>query len=266
MTPFFTMKINDFLQLNQLCSLFYHSYTSFLAPVTSMRLHSEAQAQSYQPSNPIEGPYGKPSGNLGAMETSYVVRAHAAAQTHKELPCWTFSHPIRKDNTTLIKSVEDVNNERHAELNFTDSLSSAAGYRCGYGLKSDTIDSIIKAASDNLGSPTYTLHGFLGTFHCDLYKSATSNSITISIAPNTFSTGMYSWFPLYFPLREPMVVAPDSTIRCNIWRKSSANLTSMQGGSVWYEWYAEVLHKSTGKVINASNLHNPKGRSSKILL
>ena len=43
-----------------------------------------------------------------------------------------------------------------------------------------------------------TLHGFIGYFHSTLYKD-----VHISIEPSTFSDGMFSWFPLYLPLRHP---------------------------------------------------------------
>lgn len=231
-----------------------------------MRLHSEAQAQSYQPSNPIEGPLGRPNGKLAAMETPYVVRTHASAQTHKELPCWTFSHPIRTNNAPILASAEKVNNERHAELEFSNNLSSSVAYRSGYGLRCDTIENIVNTNSPDIENSSYTLHGFLGTFHCVLYQSFKMKTVTISIAPNTFSFGMYSWFPLYFPLREPLIVPPDSMIRCNMWRKSDSTDSSYQGGSVWYEWHAEVIDTSSNNVISSSCLHNPRGRSSKILL
>jgi protein arginine N-methyltransferase 5 len=233
-----------------------------------MRLHSETQSQAYRPSDAMEGPSGKPCGNLGAMETSYVVRTHAVVQTHKELPCWTFSHP-KKTDERLVK--EDImnndHNERHAKLNFTDCISSSVGYKCGYGNHDQTITKIASSASNDLNSNgSYTLHGFLGTFYCLLYESIKKKAITISIAPNSFSTGMYSWFPLYFPLREPLTVPFRSSVRCNIWRKSDAKAPSQVGGSVWYEWYAEVIDKDSGLIISSSNLHNPNGRGSKILL
>ena len=224
-----------------------------------MRLHSEAKAQAYQPSDAMEGPSGKPCGNLGAMETPYVVRSHSAIQTHKELSCWTFSHP-KKEDMFVQNEAEEVKNERHVELNFTDDLSSAVGYRCGYGNKDNTIANIassVKSDIDRNGS--YTLHGFLGTFDCLLYKTNDKKSITISIAPDSFSTGMYSWFPLFFPLREPLIAPFGTNIRCNIWRKSDAK-------GVWYEWYAEVLDKKSHEVVGASYVHNLNGRSSKILL
>lgn len=238
-----------------------------MAPTASMRLHAETQAQSYQPSNAMDGPYGKPSGTLTAMETPYVVRSHAASQMHKELPCWAFSHPIQRENVSIHAAAEGINNERHAELNFIDDFSSAVGYRSGYGSKDKTIENIVCSMRDESDEKSsYTLHGFLGTFHCLLYQTYRKKSITISIAPNSFSVGMYSWFPLYFPLREPLIVPGGAMVRCNIWRKSDANASPNQGGSVWYEWYAEVIDKRTDKVISASNLHNPCGRSCKILL
>ena len=41
-----------------------------------------------------------------------------------------------------------------------------------------------------------TIHGMAGYFEAMLYKD-----IAISINPKTFSEGMFSWFPLYFPIR-----------------------------------------------------------------
>lgn len=46
------------------------------------------------------------------------------------------------------------------------------------------------------------LHGFAGYFDCKLYAD-----VHISIHPKTFSTGMFSWFPLFIPIRTPMYVS-----------------------------------------------------------
>lgn len=250
--------------MKKICVNIPQSYVSYLAPTSSMRLHSEAQSQAYQPSDALEGPSGKPCGNLRAMEIPYVVRTHAAIQTHKELECWEFSHPNKEGGESIEHTVGYDSNQRHAQLNFTDDFSSSVGYRCGYGNYNQSIAKIMKSSSvdsDSHNKGAYTLHGFLGTFHCTLYKSS-----SISIAPNSFSTGMYSWFPLYFPLREPLTVPHGATVRCNIWRKSDASGPYQSGGGVWYEWYTEVVDKKSGTIISSSNLHNPRGRSSKILL
>eukprot|EP00435_Cladocopium_sp_Y103_P018913 s1398_g4.t1 len=52
------------------------------------------------------------------------------------------------------------------------------------------------------------VHGFAGYFDCVLYGSE-----RISIHPETFSVGMFSWFPMFFPLRHPQYLPKGSIIR-----------------------------------------------------
>lgn len=40
------------------------------------------------------------------------------------------------------------------------------------------------------------LHGFSGYFDAVLYKN-----VTLSIEPSTHSAGMFSWFPIFFPIK-----------------------------------------------------------------
>ena len=40
------------------------------------------------------------------------------------------------------------------------------------------------------------LHGFAGYFETVLYKD-----VTLSINPATHSPGMFSWFPIFFPIK-----------------------------------------------------------------
>ena len=42
-----------------------------------------------------------------------------------------------------------------------------------------------------------TVHGFLGSFDCNLYDSS-----YFSIVPETQTFDMYSWFPIYFAFVE----------------------------------------------------------------
>ena len=196
---------------------------------------------------------------LQAMETPYVVRAHAASQLHKELPCWEFNHPIRKDGCSLKDATRQVDNERCTELIFNLEGSSAQ-----YGPGYQKVDERLKVLSfSETGDKTHngsgvdcgrTIHGFLGTFHCVLYQSVTDkNEVSIiSIAPSTFSVGMFSWFPLYFPLRESQVAPSGASVKCTMWRK-------LDEGRVWYEWCSEIIVNN--RVVSISNLHNPNGRS-----
>eukprot|EP01082_Thalassiosira_pseudonana_P012452 g11440.t1 g11440 contig5:862896-863991(+) len=211
--------------LKDTCISVPQNYTAFIAPVSSARLHSEAKAQAGLPLNSCDGPASASNGIQRALETPYVVRSHAASQTHSEQACWTFSHPHPSSgNTSLPRSGEEA-------------LSVA-------------IDTAI------------TLHGFLGSFHSVLYESVKSKTgekveAVISIAPSSFSTGMFSWFPLYFPLKEPLRVPPGATVNCSIWRQSDNE-------RVWYEWSAEVV--SSGTVLSVTSLHNPGGRSYHVRL
>jgi protein arginine N-methyltransferase 5 len=76
-------------------------YTSFLAPVSSCRLHTEATQQAQVPHDGAQ-----PLGMQRAMETSYVVRTHSASQTHIEQPCWKFDHPCTTSNKERTASLE----------------------------------------------------------------------------------------------------------------------------------------------------------------
>lgn len=85
------------------------------------------------------------------------------------------------------------------------------------------------------------LHGFAGYFHTVLYKSH-----CLSIVPESYSEGMFSWFPIYFPIREPVVLPGGSNLELHFWRLVDSH-------KVWYEW------SITSPV--PIPIHNPKARS-----
>eukprot|EP00932_Pfiesteria_piscicida_P022164 SRR837773.8928.p1 GENE.SRR837773.8928~~SRR837773.8928.p1 ORF type:complete len:466 (-),score=50.75 SRR837773.8928:75-1472(-) len=85
------------------------------------------------------------------------------------------------------------------------------------------------------------VHGFAGYFHCDLY-----GGLSVSISPPTYSEGMFSWFPIYFPLRVPVVIREGDRLRSQWWRCHNDR-------KVWYEWAVSEPTSST--------VHNPGGRS-----
>ncbi|XP_054433781.1 protein arginine N-methyltransferase 5 isoform X2 [Pteronotus mesoamericanus] len=85
------------------------------------------------------------------------------------------------------------------------------------------------------------LHGFAGYFETVLYQD-----ITLSIRPETHSPGMFSWFPIFFPIKQPITVREGQTICVRFWRCSNSK-------KVWYEWAV------TAPVCSA--IHNPTGRS-----
>ncbi|KAK9398216.1 protein arginine N-methyltransferase 5 [Crotalus adamanteus] len=84
------------------------------------------------------------------------------------------------------------------------------------------------------------LHGFAGYFETKLY-----GDVTLSIRPETHSPGMFSWFPIFFPIKQPMTVQAGEKIRVAFWRSSNSK-------KVWYEWavvspMCSVIHNPTGR-------------------
>ncbi|KAG8812619.1 methyltransferase protein, partial [Serendipita sp. 399] len=172
------------------------SYTSYLSPVSSARLHNEVLQN-----NGRSGP-----------ETPYVVMFQAVNTLSGEggglrglcgtkvQECWTFTHP-RRDAVINEQGlpITNTHNTRSARLNFH---------------------------IPNAG----VLHGLAGYFEAVLY-----GDIGISIHPETqehVSPNMLSWFPLYFPFKEPLYLPSNSELHVSIWRLTSKS-------KIWYEWYAE---------------------------
>lgn len=217
-------------------------YTSYLSVANSGKLHAQAHQQSLYPNDNETGAVGL----LKAMETPYVVRAHACSQMCKEQECWAFEHPP-KENTPI--------HNRQIVLNFDQSMEPSAGcqYGCGYGLVDD--QPYFQAQSDKTGQ-AWTCTGLLGTFSADLYTSRQGHGTSnISICPFNFSVGMFSWFPLYFPISEPLLVPAAASLRVYLWRRKS-----VEHAKVWYEWSIAV-HRN-GELLSATPIHNTGGRSS----
>uniref|UniRef100_A0A8C1IZF1 Protein arginine N-methyltransferase 5 n=2 Tax=Cyprinus carpio TaxID=7962 RepID=A0A8C1IZF1_CYPCA len=72
------------------------------------------------------------------------------------------------------------------------------------------------------------LHGFAGYFEATLYKD-----VTLSIKPETHSPGMFSWFPILFPLKQPIPLSSGDNVSVRFWRCNN-------GKKVWYEWSGHV--------------------------
>lgn len=85
------------------------------------------------------------------------------------------------------------------------------------------------------------VHGFAGYFDATLYKD-----VHLGIEPSMPTPNMFSWFPIFFPLRTPVYVRPGSPLEVHIWRCCGST-------KVWYEWCVASP--------SASPIHNSKGRS-----
>jgi protein arginine N-methyltransferase 5 len=156
--------------------------------------------------------------DLVHFETAYVVKLHNVHTLAESQPCFTFVHPNVEHSGYQKGSIiygaklsgKGVDNNRYTKLIFDIPINT-------------------------------TLHGFAGYFDCTLY-----GDVHISINPASFSTGMFSWFPLFFPLRVPMHVFGGTKLEVHFWRNCSKK-------KVWYEWCVTAPEVSA--------IHNPNGRS-----
>lgn len=93
---------------------------------------------------------------------------------------------------------------------------------------------------ESMGQPAIC-HGFAGYFDAVLYKQ-----IHLSILPSTHTPNMASWFPIYFPIQQPLQIAAHQQLEMGIWRCAANH-------KVWYEWCVTQPQ--------CSAIHNPNGRS-----
>jgi protein arginine N-methyltransferase 5 len=102
------------------------------------------------------------------------------------------------------------------------------------------------------------IHGLAGYFTAKLYKD-----IEISIRPDTHTTDLISWFPLFFPLEQPLYVTDDTELEVSMAREC-------RGSKVWYSWSLETFmylvvpgeHSNELQVrvrTNISKIHNDGG-------
>ena len=142
------------------------------------------------------------------METQYVCRLHNISTIAPAKRCFHFAHP----NSEYVDENGKPDNSRYTHIQFAPAESSAL------------------------------VHGFAGYFESTLF-----DDVMISILPRTKSLGMYSWFPLFVPLRDPMFVKKGHVVEIDMWR-----CTAKQ--KVWYTWAASTPNST-------SPLHNANGRS-----
>jgi protein arginine N-methyltransferase 5 len=206
------------------------NYTSHIAPVSSRHIHGKiVDQQAFYPDQ------GRAVGRQMAVETPYVVRTHAASQLYAEQECWSFAHPSPHNPT------------RFVSLEFGSDAGGGLASGAGYGAVDDKCASLPTAPDQPV-----VLTGLLGTFTTVLYKT-----VFLSTAPKHFSSGMYSWFPLYFPLNEPVHVPAGARVRTHVWRKTDQR-------RVWYEWSVAV-RKGTD-LLSTTAIHNSGGRSYHVAL
>ncbi|POV94980.1 hypothetical protein PSTT_16544 [Puccinia striiformis] len=112
---------------------------------------------------------------------------------------------------------------------------------------------------------TGVCHGLAAYFRATLY-----GDVTIETLPDTrMSREMLSWFPMFFPLKEPIYCPKNSELDVHLWR-----LTDQVGRKVWYEWSVEAFtippsqptkprpRRKSARRVKSSGSPPPTGRST----
>ncbi|KAG8863184.1 methyltransferase protein [Tulasnella sp. 330] len=157
-----------------------------------------------------------------SMETPYVVIFQAVNELAIDpQECWEFEHPRRG-------VVVDSNG-----LPYTNSHNTRSARR------------IFRIPHAGI------LHGLAGYFEARLY-----GDVGLSIHPRRkedVSPNMLSWFPIFFPFKEPLYLPANSEVDISIWRVTDRR-------KVWYEWFAESFFRVPGFPQSSTSLVPPKAQ------
>ncbi|KAM0788221.1 hypothetical protein ACM66B_001377 [Microbotryomycetes sp. NB124-2] len=182
------------------------SYTSYLTPISTSKLHQEVTvpvasgATSVTDAKPAEQPYV-------VMFSAYHMLAAQGGRLDSDRvqECWTFDHP-RPDVVVDEQGLPLTNHHNARSAHLTFHIPQAG-----------------------------TCHGFAGYFEAVLY-----GDVTLSIHPERAAGDMLSWFPIFFPLMDPIYLPANSELDVQIWRMVDGNKRK-----VWFEWSASAyLHAS----------------------
>ncbi|KFA47760.1 hypothetical protein S40293_07133 [Stachybotrys chartarum IBT 40293] len=196
------------------------SYTAHLSPISTPKIYADILSRS--PSEPT------------AFQTPWVVRLFALDFVCQRVPgsprfqeAWEFSHPIPESTIQAVEAMRSGG----VVGGGGGSMSGAAGAN----------DHNSRYCHLTFVSRTRGVtHGLAGYFESTLYESQLEghkgDKVEISIHPERIdekSKDMISWFPIFFPLKEPMYFPADTELEVSMWRQTDDT-------KVWYEWLVEA--------------------------
>ncbi|ETO32351.1 hypothetical protein RFI_04767 [Reticulomyxa filosa] len=173
------------------------------------------------------------------FETPWVVRFMNKDMLTSVARLWTFEHP---------------NHYLHGVYQTLSSQSGGQGLqkKQHFPLGNNFHNARYKEVSWTIDKEC-NLYGFMGFFDSSLYKDVQLMSLFLlffffleGIVPETHSEGMFSWYPMFFPLNKPLSLKKGDTLTVHFWRKSNEK-------GMWYEWCVTSPEISI--------MHNPNHRS-----
>ncbi|EEY15440.1 arginine N-methyltransferase skb1 [Verticillium alfalfae VaMs.102] len=195
------------------------SYTAHMTPVAHPRIHSDLLTRL--PTDP------------NAFETPWVVRLFAmdfaAAEKVPGHPrfqqAWEFEHPLPEATMQLM----EARRAGGVMGGGGGSMASAAGAN-DHNSRFCHLTFVCRTRG--------VIHGLAGYFESVLYAPRLGDKakVEISTHPDQIdqkSKDMISWFPIYFPIKQPLYYPADTELEVSMWRQTDDS-------KVWYEWLIEA--------------------------
>ncbi|PWN52296.1 PRMT5-domain-containing protein [Violaceomyces palustris] len=178
------------------------SYSSYLAPLSSAKLHSEVMSGTASSSEKAlqkssETPY------VVLFQSVNLLSAQGGRHNWEKIQeSWSFEHKPASLSGIVLDS---------------NGLPVTNGHN-------------VRTATHSFHIPqSGVCHGLAGYFEANLYGDV---SLSIHPDPSRGSKDMLSWFPIFFPFKDPLYLPANSELDVHMWRLSGNN-------RVWYEWCAE---------------------------
>ncbi|KAH8162328.1 hypothetical protein CIB48_g5924 [Xylaria polymorpha] len=208
------------------------SYTAHVSPISTPRLYADIRARAEQGGNGGGG--GDPS-NANAFDTPWVVRlfaldfvaARGVPERSRFQEAWEFAHPLPS------AVVANIAARRAGGVVGGGGGSMAGGVGANdHNARQCHLTFVCRSRG--------VIHGLAGYFEAVLYASREEGGgrppVELSTLPEMIdrkSKDMVSWFPIFFPLKQPLYFPSDSELEVTMWRQTD-------DAKVWYEWMVEA--------------------------
>ncbi|KAI1305513.1 methyltransferase-like protein [Xylaria venustula] len=205
-----------------------HSYTAHVSLISTPRLFADIKSRKEQ------------GADANAFDTPWVVRLFAldfVAASHvpdhaRFQQAWEFAHPLPP--TTM----ETIAARRSGGVVGGGGGSMQGGVGANdHNARECHLTFVCRSRG--------VIHGLAGYFEAVLYASQVEEAgddgerpmVELSTLPENIdrkSKDMVSWFPIFFPLKQPLYFPSDSELEVTMWRQTD-------DAKVWYEWMVEAF-------------------------
>ncbi|KAI1424815.1 methyltransferase-like protein [Xylaria sp. FL1777] len=202
------------------------SYTAHVSPISTPRLFADIKNRQEQ------------GGDVNAFDTPWVVRLFALDFVAARVPdhgrfqlAWEFEHPLPQATMDTIAA------RRSGGVVGGGGGSMAGGVGANdHNARESHLTFVCRSRG--------VIHGLAGYFEAVLYASQLEQDghgrrplVELSTLPEMIdrkSKDMVSWFPIFFPLKQPLYFPSDSELEVTMWRQTD-------DAKVWYEWMVEAF-------------------------